>query len=417
VSPFLGAASNNPVKSIREFQRFSAGISVSLALGNQPAVTMKQTWEPKGEIAHPRNTGGAGARLKFCQDEGFQSELRRRVEDFIERAGLRQRDCPRMYFKTAVVLTFFVFAYALLVFVAHSWWQTLPLAIMLGFTTAEIGFNIQHDGGHKAYSRHAWVNKLMAMTLDLVGGSSYVWRWKHVVFHHSYVNIQDYDTDIDIGIFGRLSPQQRRRAYHRWQHFYLWLLYGVMVIKWQLFDDFYDVITGRMGEHHFPRPRGWELALFIGGKFIFVTLAFGVPLLFHPVWIVLLLYAVTASIAGIVLSVVFQLAHAIEQADFNSVDKASGRIGKPWAVHQVQSSVDFARSYRLVSWLLGGLNFQIEHHLFPTLSHVNYPAISMIVEKTCREFGVYYKAHSTLGGAVASHFRWLRRMASPDTPA
>jgi linoleoyl-CoA desaturase len=146
-------------------------------------------------------------------------------------------------------------------------------------------------------------------------------------------------------------------------------------------------------------------------------LAFGIPLLFHPLGTVLLLYAVSTGVAGIVLSVVFQLAHAVEQADFVSVAADSGSIHDPWAVHQVRSSVDFARDNRTVSWLVGGLNFQIEHHLFPTLSHVNYPAICAIVESTCREFGVDYKTHPSLGGAMASHFRWLRRMALSDTPA
>jgi linoleoyl-CoA desaturase len=378
---------------------------------------MQQTWEPKREIAPPHYAGGAGARLKFGHDDGFQPELRRRVEDFIRSTGMRQRDCAQMYLKTAFILAAFACSYGLLVFVAQTWWQALLLAMILGFTAAEIGFNIQHDGGHKAYSRRFWVNKLMAMSLDMVGGSSYVWRWKHVVFHHTYVNVKGHDTDIELGFFGRLSPQQKRRSFYRWQHFYLWPLYGVMVIKWQLYDDFRDVVSGRMGKNRFPRPRGWELALFIGGKLVFLTLAFGIPLLFYPLWPVLLFYVVTAGIAGVILSVVFQLAHAVEQADFIAVDENVGCIQNPWAVHQVQSSVDFARNNRLVSWLVGGLNFQIEHHLFPTLSHVNYPAISAIVEKTCREFGVHYTAHPTLGGAVASHFRWLRRMAHSDIPA
>jgi len=378
---------------------------------------MQQALGAGKQTASPHATPGLGQKLKFGHDVGFQSELRHRVEDCIRRTGMRQRDCPQMYLKTAFILAAFACSYALLVFVAQTWWLALPLAVILGFTAAEIGFNIQHDGGHKAYSRRFWVNKLMAMTLDMVGGSSYVWRWKHVVFHHTYVNVKGHDTDIELGIFGRLSPQQKRRSFYRWQHFYLWPLYGVMVIKWQLFDDFYDVITGHIGENRIPRPHGWELVLFIGGKLTFLMLAFGVPLLFHPLWTVLLFYAVSAGIAGIILSVVFQLAHAVEQADFIAVDENAGRIQNPWAVHQVQSSVDFARNNRLVSWLVGGLNFQIEHHLFPTLSHVNYPAISAIVEKTCREFGVHYTAHPTLGGAVASHFRWLRRMALPDTSA
>src|SRR6267142_3486272 len=141
---------------------------------------------------------GTEHRLRFAADNDFQLELRRRVEEFIRRTHLKQRDCPRMYLKTAIVLGTFAAAYVLLVFFARSGWQGLPLAVLLGLATAEIGFNIQHDGSHKAYSDRPWINKLMAMSLDMVGGSSYVWRWKHVVFHHMYVNVEGHDTDIDL---------------------------------------------------------------------------------------------------------------------------------------------------------------------------------------------------------------------------
>lgn len=355
-------------------------------------------------------------RLKFGPDAGFQRELRRRVDAFIREHGVQERDCPRMYLKTAVILSTFTLSYIALVCFARNAWQAVPLAVLLGFVTALIGFNIQHDGGHRAYSDRAWINKLMAMTLDMVGGSSYVWRWKHAVFHHMYVNVDDHDTDIELGIFGRLSPGQPRRAIYRWQQWYLWPLYGVMGIKWHFYDDFRDVIKGRMGVNRFPRPRGWELAVFIGGKLAFFTLAFGIPLVFHRFWVVALFYVITVAVTGLVLSVVFQLAHTVEEAAF-SVDPPEGRIPTPWAVHQVAATVDFARGDRLVSWLVGGLNFQIEHHLFPTLSHVNYPAIAGIVEQTCREYGVPYASNPTFGAAVASHFRWLRRMGAAESAA
>ncbi|MDE2346157.1 MAG: fatty acid desaturase [Gammaproteobacteria bacterium] len=365
-----------------------------------------------GPGARPQDDEGTEQRLKFAPDSGFHRELRRRVESLIRERGIRERDCPRMYLKTAIVLAVFALSYALLVFAASTWWQALPLAVLLGLATAEIGFNIQHDGGHKAYSRHAWVNKLMAMTLDLVGGSSYMWRWKHVVFHHMYVNVADHDTDIDLGIFGRLSPQQPRRTAYRWQQWYLWPLYGLMAIKWHFYDDYRDLITGRMGANRFPRPRGWELVLFVGGKLTFLALAFVIPLLLHPLWTVLLFYVITVGVVGVTLSVVFQLAHAVEDAHFPVPLPDTGRMQEPWAVHQVEATVDFARTNRLVSWLVGGLNFQIEHHLFPTLSHVNYPAIAAVVERTCREFDVPYIANPSFHAAVASHYRWLKRMGA-----
>jgi linoleoyl-CoA desaturase len=358
---------------------------------------------------HSQGLESEDGRLKFATDSGFHRELRRRVAAVIKDRHIRERDCVSMYLKTAAVLAAFALTYLVLVFVAQT------LALFLGFATAQIGFNIQHDGGHRAYSDLAWVNKLMAMTLDMVGGSSYVWRWKHAVFHHMYANVHGHDTDIELGIFGRLSPQQPHRAIYRWQQWYLWFLYGVMTMKWHFYDDYRDVILGKMGASPFPRPRGWELALFIGGKLAFLTLAFGIPLLFHPFWSVVLFYAITVAVTGVVLAVVFQLAHAVEEARFTQPEPGTTRMSASWAMHQTGATVDFAKGDRLVSWLVGGLNFQIEHHLFPCMSHVNYPAIAGVVEETCREFGVPYSASPSLSAAMASHFRWLKRMGSGET--
>jgi len=356
-------------------------------------------------------------RLTFGRDNSFQVELRRRVEDYFRRTGRRQRDCPQMYLKTAIILAVFVGLYLLLAFVAGTWWQALPLAILLGLSMAAIGFNIEHDGGHQSYSNYAWVNRLMAMTMDLIGASSYVWRWKHVVIHHTYVNITGHDADIDLGLLGRLTPHQKQFRFHRWQHVYLWPLYGVNVIKWHLYDDFRDVILGRIGSHRMPRPKRWELVSFVCAKALFLTMAFAVPLLVHRIWVVFLFYGATVLVAGVVVSVVFQLAHCVEEAEFPLVRETSSSVENAWAIHQVETTVDFARRSSVESWLLGGLNFQIEHHLFPRVCHVNYPAISKVVEQTCREFGVKYREHISFRAGLVSHFRWLRRMGMPTNAA
>jgi len=350
--------------------------------------------------------------LKFGNDDAFHREIQRRVDDYFQTTGRRRRDCWQMYVKTAVFIVGFAASYVLLVFVAQTWWLGLPLAVLLGLSVAGIGLNVEHDGGHRAYSGSPWVNKLMAMTLELIGGSSYLWHWKHVVFHHTYVNVTGHDTDIDLGTLARLTPHQTRRAYHRWQHLYLWPLYGLLAIKWQLFDDFWKLITGRISTRRFPRPRGRELVIFAAGKAVFLALAFGIPLHLHSAGAVLIFYVVASLVAGMVLSVVFQVAHCVEEAEFPLPRADSGRIEHAWAVHQAETTVDFARRSRVVTWLLGGLNFQIEHHLFPTISHVNYPAISSLVETTCRDFGIPYAEHASFRAGIASHFRWLRRMGS-----
>ncbi|MBL8823396.1 MAG: acyl-CoA desaturase [Planctomycetia bacterium] len=351
---------------------------------------------------------------KFPKDSDFQSVLVRRVQDYFSSTGRYQRDCPRMYLKTAIILATFFSSYILLVFFATSWYFVLPLAIILSLAVAAIGFNIQHDAGHHAYSNYAWINKIMSWTMDMVGGSSYMWHWKHGVFHHTYTNISGHDTDIELGFLGRLSPHQKRYSFHRWQQYYLWPLYGFVVFKWHLFDDFQSYITGKIGENRIPRPKGGDLLVFIIGKLVFFSLAFIIPMFFCTWWMVLLFYGLVIGITGIILSVVFQLAHCDEKAEFPLPAGDTGRMENAWAVHQVSTTVDFAQRSRVLTWLLGGLNYQIEHHLFPRICHTNYPAISRIVQQVCQEFGLRYNVHTTFWGAMVAHYHWLRQMGRPQ---
>ena len=318
-----------------------------------------------------------------------------------------------MYRKSAIVLGCLCLAYALLVFVPLPWWLAPPLIVVLGLSLAAVGFNIQHDGGHGAYSERHWINSVAAMTLDMLGASSYVWARKHNSIHHSYTNVTGHDDDINVGLLGRLSPHQRRLKLHRGQHWYLWFLYGFLPIKWHLYDDFHNILVGHIGEHRLPKPQGWELLTFFGGKVFFFAAAFGIPMLLHPWWVVLCVYAAACFVQGVVLSVVFQLAHCVEGAEFPMPNPDTGRIETGWAEHQVQTTADFAPHNRLLTWFAGGLNFQIEHHLFPKICHVHYPALAPLVQQTCTEFGLRYAVHPTFRSAVASHFRWLRKMGRP----
>lgn len=377
---------------------------------------------PTGPGVIPADDAARDRRPKFSRDDrGFQAELQRRVTVFFRETGRRERDCWQMYLKTTIVMSWFAASYVLLVLVAENWWQGLLLSISLAAALAAIGFNIQHDGGHGAYSRRGWVNKLASMSLDLMGASSYLWHWKHVVFHHTYVNVTGVDTDIELGGAVRLTPHQPWRRAHRWQHLYLFPLYGIMAVRWHLFGDFKDIVSGQLGPHRIPRPKGWDLVTFVAGKIVSIGLLLGLPLIWHPWWVVGIFYLVVTGVLGVILSIVFQLAHCVEEADFPMPAADTLRMDAGWAVHQVQTTVDFARKSRLLAWYLGGLNFQIEHHLFPRVCHINYPAISGIVEATCREYGVKYSVHPTFLAGIRSHYRWLWRMGHPEpieaTPA
>jgi linoleoyl-CoA desaturase len=385
-------------------------------------VTSKPGISGQTGIRDSREGRAAGAaiavrRLTFGGSGEFQAELKRRVDEYFRRTGKRRRDSPQMYIKAALILSCFAASYALLTFVVATWWLAVPLAVLLGCSTAGIGFNIMHDAGHGAFSRHRAVNKIMAWSLDLIGGSSYFWRWKHGVYHHTYSNITHFDTDVEVAGVGRLTPHQPWHPAYRWQHWYIWPLYGLMAIKWHLYDDFRDTLQGRIGIHPVPRPRGWELLIFVAGKIVFFSLAFGIPMLLHRWWVVAIYYAMATTVLGILLSIVFQLAHCVEPAAFPAPPEGAVRLDKEWAVHQVETTVDFARRNRILSWMLGGLNFQVEHHLFPRVSHVHYPALSQLVENACREFGLRYNEHTTFWSGVVSHVRWLRKMGMPGTTA
>ncbi len=349
----------------------------------------------------------------FAGADPFLQRLKARVDRYFAMTGRAPRGTPSIYAKAAVLLSWFVLSYVALVFLAATWWQALPLAFSLGLSMAAIGFCVQHDGGHNAFSNRRWVNRLAAMSLDMLGASSYTWDHKHNTIHHTFANIVDHDDDINLGFLGRLAPEQRRMWFHRLQHFYLWALYGFLPIKWQLLDDYRDVARGRIGTHRFARPRGGDLAIFIGGKAVFLSLAFVVPMLVNPFWQVIVFYALTCWINGLVISVVFQLAHVVEQAQFPMPDRETGRMASKWAEHQVQTTVNFARRNCVLTWFLGGLNHQIEHHLFPRISHVHYPRISRLVQRACERHGLRYNEHDSVFAAIASHYRWLRQMGRP----
>jgi len=358
-----------------------------------------------------------GRRLAFKGDKDFRRELNTRVNAYFLESGHSRRDVGAWYAKAATILVTFAVSYALLVFFASAWWQAVPLTVALALSVVGIGFNIMHDGGHRAISRHPAVNRLMAHSLDIVGGSSYLWHWKHNVLHHTYANITGHDMDVTLGALARFTPHQPHYAHQRWQHWYVWILYGLLVVKWQFYDDFKVLFTGKIGPHRIRRPRGPDLVMLLLGKLVFVVLAFVIPLSRHPVWEFIPLYALFGVVLGFVLSVVFQLAHVVEEASFPVVAEGEGPIDRSWAEHQVQTTVNFCLGNRAVTWLLGGLNYQIEHHLFPGMSHCNYPALSRIVKPACAEFGLSYSEHASFWAGLRSHARWLKRLGKSEVLA
>jgi linoleoyl-CoA desaturase len=352
--------------------------------------------------------------LTYTGSTAFRRDLEARVAEYFERSGCSRRGSWRLYLKTAILIGWFAASYLLLVFAAETWWQAVPASISLALAMAGIGFNIQHDGNHGAYSHRPGLNKAAALSLNMLGGDAYFWHFKHNIAHHSYPNISGFDNDIFFGPFARMSPHDRRYSFHRYQYLYIWGLYALLALKWQLSSDFRSMLRPGVASTPVARPRGWDQVSFWTGKLCFFALAFLVPLLLHPLGSVLALYVLTSVVLGLTLATVFQLAHCVEEAAFRIPAEGSQHIEREWTAHQVESSVDFARGSRLLTWYLGGLNFQIEHHLFPKTCHIHYPAISPIVEATCREHGIGHVSHPTMRAAIRSHVRWLKQLGRAD---
>ena len=340
----------------------------------------------------------------------FRRDLEARVAGYFDASSRSRQGAWCLYIKTAILMTWLVASYVGLVWGATAWWQALPLSISLALAMAGVGFNVQHDGNHGAYSRHGAVNKAAALSLNLLGGDAYFWRFKHNIAHHSYPNVSGSDDDIRLGPLARMSPHQRRYWFHRFQHYYVWGLYALLALNWQLRGDFRAMIKPGVGDTRVSRPRGLDLLYFCVGKAAFLSLALVIPLFHHPVLHVVGLYLITNFVLGLTLAIVFQLAHCVEEAQFPAPAAGTKRLDSDFTAHQVETSVDFARGNRVLTWYLGGLNYQVEHHLFPKTCHIHYPAISPIVEATCRAHGLAHRSHRTMRGALRSHVRWLRRM-------
>jgi linoleoyl-CoA desaturase len=222
--------------------------------------------------------------------------------------------------------------------------------------------------------------------------------------------VRGVDFDLDFGSIARLSPEQPCRPWHRYQQYYLWFLYGFLLPKWVFHDDFVLLRERRAGPHRLAPMSRVELGLFYGWKVFFVAWSLVIPALFHPILEVLLFHLLAAFTMGVTLSPVFQLAHCVDAADFPVPPQGERLMRDDWAAHQVETTIDFEQTPGVITWLLGGLNFQVEHHLFPKVCHLHYPALSRLVRETAAKHGVRRRSHLTLSRALASHFRHLARL-------
>lgn len=316
-------------------------------------------------------------------------------------------DSVEMYVKAALLFLATFASYGVLVFRDNSMPIDLLACVVLALALVGIGFNVQHDGNHGGFSRSKWVNRGAGFTLDLIGASSYFWKDKHNHNHHVYTNIPHEDADIDLGWLARLSDDHRWFWFHRYQQFYLWFLYAFVHLRY-LYTDGQRMMFGKKDGLTVKYPAGLDMAGLLLGKAIFFTLAFVIPLMFHRWTAVLGGYVTVSMVMGIIFSVVFQLAHTVDVVEHPS--HRDGPQRAEWVVHQIRTTANFATRSRFLRVALGGLNFQREHHLFPKISHVHYPALAKVVKEVCDEYRIEYCENPTVIQALRSHYRFVKQM-------
>ncbi|MCB0400969.1 MAG: acyl-CoA desaturase [Flavobacteriales bacterium] len=351
----------------------------------------------------------------------FIKELRSRVNSYFKENNITKYANANMVIKTIFMLSLYFVPFVLILTnISDNPWVVLGLWIVMGLGMAGIGLSIMHDANHGAYSKNHKVNQYLGYLINLVGGSAINWKIQHNVLHHSFTNIDGHDEDIDTGNLMRFSFHQKRYKIHRLQQFYAWFLYGLLTISWSIKKDFIQL--ERYKEKDLIKTQGTTyskaLTRLIFSKLFYAAYILGLPILLSSQawWLTLIFYFIMHFVCSFTLSTIFQAAHVVSETSFPQPDE-TGMMDNNWAIHQLNTTSNFAKYNRPLSWFVGGLNFQIEHHLFPNICHVHYRNISKIVKKTAQDFNLPYYNHSTFFGALMSHAQFLTKLGKYDTPA
>jgi linoleoyl-CoA desaturase len=348
-------------------------------------------------------------RISFITTKpAFSIAIRKKVDEYFSSEAIKFTGNGKLFLKTAILYSIAIACYVLLLFCSVPVWLDILICILFGLDLAAMGFNIMHDGAHGSYSPKRWVNELMAYSLNLMGGSSFLWKQKHNVNHHSFTNIEGHDDDIDIQPWIRTNPNQPKRWFHRYQHIYWALLYGMTYLTWVFNKDFGKYFSGKVAGTTIKKMDTREHIIFWTSKLVYVFLFLVLPLIRLGLAETLTGYLITAFVCGWVISIIFQMAHLVEGASFPVPDTITRKVNEDWTIHQLATTANFSTNSKIVSWFSGGLNFQIEHHLFPRISHVHYPAISKLVKEICKQYNVRYIEYPTFFSALKSHIIHLK---------
>ncbi len=343
-------------------------------------------------------------------DLKFFRTLNSRVNNYFKENNISKAGNWKLHLKTIIMFSLYLIPYFLiLIYTDMSLWTLLALSFLIGIGMAGVGMNVMHDGNHGSYSNIKWVNKIMGGTIYILAGNVYNWQVQHNVLHHTYTNILGHDEDLDAGRVIRFTKEAKWYKFHKFQQYYSIFLYGLLTINWCLTTDFKQMggyLKRNLSYGGTPNPKNLWTGLVIS-KIVYFSVWLLIPMLFVTWWKVLLGFLVMHYTAGLILATTFQLAHVVDETH-NPVPDENGEIKNTWAIHQLYTTSNFAPKNWLINWYTGGLNRQIEHHLFPNISHIHYNKIAEFVKQTAKECNLPYFEYETMTAAVIAHLKHLK---------
>ena len=343
----------------------------------------------------------------------FFRTLNKRVNGYFKENNIAKTGNWKLYSKAVFMFALFLIPYLLLLTLEMPQTVMLLLSLISGVGMAGVGMNIMHDSNHESFSSKKWVNKLMGSSIYILAGNVYNWKVQHNVLHHTYTNIHGHDEDLDAGRILRFTKHDKWRSHHRFQHIYSLLLYGLLTINWAVTTDYIQMkryMKRKLAYGKLPNPfLNWSKLVITKVLYWIMWIILPVIILDIAWYKVLLGFFLMHYTAGLILSVVFQLAHVMEDAEMPLPEK-NGTLKNTWAIHQLRTTVNFSPKNRLINWFTGGLNHQVEHHIFPNISHIHYKKIAEIVKKTTLEFNLPYNEYKTTRKAIIAHFTYLKEM-------
>lgn len=358
------------------------------------------------------------SKVTFRQKKNvFYNTLKSEVEAYFKNKNISKTGDWRLFFKSGLLIPLAIVMYIFLLTSDFSAPLTVLVSVLLGFVMASIGFNVMHDACHGSYSGTKWINQALGYSLNALGGNAFIWKIKHNIIHHTYTNIDGVDDDIALTGLLRQCNTQKWKPVHRAQHLYLLVIYAITSIAWTFLTDFKKYFNRKVQQTPIKGMDAREHAIFWASKTFNVAIYIALPLLIKG-WLFWLLFFMSMHLVlGFTLAIVFQLAHVVENTDFEVAKVDPKIIENEWAIYQVRTTANFAVENKIISWFVGGLNFQIEHHLFPRVSHVHYPKLSKIVKNTCAKFNLPYNEFPTMSAAIVSHFRMMKVLGQKPTVA